>query len=102
MNTVKNISPTCKSTDCQAMLEYQALLNNATLGIAVTRDRTFQQYNERWAEMYGWPDNELIGQATLAVYPSSEAFAELSRIAIPLLGSSQKLDTELIMKKRDG
>jgi diguanylate cyclase (GGDEF)-like protein/PAS domain S-box-containing protein len=84
------------------LLEYQAILDNASLGITFTRDRVFLHCNQRFSEMYGWTSNELVGKPTAIVYPSQEAFDELSRIAGPILGSGQRLDTELQMKRRDG
>jgi diguanylate cyclase (GGDEF)-like protein/PAS domain S-box-containing protein len=84
------------------LLEYQAILDNALLGIAFTRNRTFLHCNRRFSEMYGWTSDELVGQPTYLLYPSQEAFDELSRIATPILGSGGKLDTELVMKRRDG
>jgi diguanylate cyclase (GGDEF)-like protein/PAS domain S-box-containing protein len=52
--------------------------------------------------MYGWPSRELVGQPTNIVYPSEEAFKELGKIAGPILSSGQRLDTELLMRRRDG
>lgn len=84
------------------LLEYQAILDSASLGITFTRDRNFLHCNQRFSEMYGWPVSELVGKHTSIVYPSEEAFHELSRIAAPILGSGQRLDIELQMKRRDG
>jgi len=86
----------------QLLLEYQAILDNASLGITFTRNRTFLHCNERFSEMFGWPSNELIGQSTTILYPSREAFEELSRVATPTLSAGQRLDVELQMKRRDG
>jgi diguanylate cyclase (GGDEF)-like protein/PAS domain S-box-containing protein len=52
--------------------------------------------------MFGWTVADLIGQPTISLYPSQEAFAELSRIATPTLSSGQRLDVEVQMKRRDG
>jgi PAS domain-containing protein len=43
-------------------LEYEALLANASIGIAFTRDRRFFLCNPRFAEMFGYQADELIGQ----------------------------------------
>jgi PAS domain S-box-containing protein len=86
----------------QALLEYEALLSNASIGIAVTRNRTFLHCNARWGQMFGWKPAELAGQPTIVVYPSAEAYEELSRMAVPLLGSGERIDTELRMMRRDG
>ncbi|OGB27553.1 MAG: hypothetical protein A3I66_06665 [Burkholderiales bacterium RIFCSPLOWO2_02_FULL_57_36] len=84
------------------LLEYQAILDNASLGITFTRNQTFLHCNTRFSEMFGWTSHELIGQPTGILYPSPEAFAQLGRIAAPLLGNGKRLDTELQMRKRDG
>lgn len=84
------------------LLEYQAILDNASLGITFTRNRTFLHCNNRFGEMFGWPCNELVSQQTHILYPSAEAFAALGHIATPTLSSGKRMDTELLMKRRDG
>lgn len=86
----------------QTLLEYQAILDNASLGITFTRNRTFLHCNDRFSEMFGWPSNELVGRSTSIVYPSAEAFEALGRIAIPTLSAGKRMDTELMMMRRDG
>ena len=51
-------------------LEYEAILANASIGIAFTRDRRFFLCNQRFAEMFGYAPDELIGQPGEIVYPS--------------------------------
>jgi diguanylate cyclase (GGDEF)-like protein/PAS domain S-box-containing protein len=84
------------------LLEYQAILDNAVLGITFTRGQKFLRCNKHFSEIFGWASTDLIGQPTSILYPSLEAFAKLSRIAAPLLSSGQRLDTEMLMRKRDG
>ncbi|MDM4767793.1 diguanylate cyclase [Pelomonas sp. SE-A7] len=86
----------------QTLLEYEAILDNASVGITFTRDQTFLHCNERFGEMFGWQAHELVGRATRVVYPDEAAFDALSRKAIPVLGDGGRLDVELQMMKRDG
>ncbi|MDC6169024.1 diguanylate cyclase [Paucibacter sp. XJ19-41] len=86
----------------QLLLEYKAILDNASLGITFTRDQTFLHCNERFGEMFGWPAQELVGRSTRLVYPDEAAYEALSRRAVPVLGAGQRLDVELQMKRRDG
>ena len=86
----------------QALLEYQAILDNAPLGVAFTRDRRFLRSNPRVSEMFGWSSEELADQLTYMVYPSAEAFDDLTAQAIPALSAGLRLDVELQMKRRDG
>lgn len=84
------------------LLEHQAILDNVSLAITFTRKHHFLHCNQRFSEMFGWPSDELIRQTTDALYPSPQAFAELSGLARKTLGSGQRLDTELLMQRRDG
>ncbi|WP_155837492.1 diguanylate cyclase domain-containing protein [Herminiimonas sp. CN] len=84
------------------LLEHQAILDNVSLAITFTRKRHFLHCNQRFSEMFGWPSDELIQQTTDALYPSPQAFAELSSLARATLGRGERLDTELLMRRRDG
>ncbi|MEC4723205.1 diguanylate cyclase [Noviherbaspirillum sp. CPCC 100848] len=86
----------------QLLLEYQAMLDNASLGVTFTRKRRFLHCNRRFSEMFGWTCEELIDQPTHMLYPSPAAYEELTRLARPILTSGQRLDLEVRMKRRDG
>lgn len=86
----------------QTLLEYQSILDNASLGITFTRNRKFLHCNTRFSEMFGWNSNELVGQTTDIVYPTPADFIEMSRIATPILSAGARLDVEVVLKKRDG
>jgi len=83
-------------------LEYEAVLGNASVGIAFTRDRKFFLCNPKFAEMFGWKADELIGQEGEVVYPSRESFDELGRIAVPVLSAGRRLELEWEMRRKDG
>ncbi|OWW21903.1 bifunctional diguanylate cyclase/phosphodiesterase [Noviherbaspirillum denitrificans] len=86
----------------QTLLEYQAILDNASVGITFTRKRRFLHCNQRFSEMFGWSSDELRELPTEILYPSQEAYEALTRTARPVLGSGERLDLEIEMKKRDG
>jgi PAS domain S-box-containing protein len=83
-------------------LRYEAILDNAVVGIAFTRDRVFQHANPRFEEMFGWPVGAIAGQPGRAVWPSDEAYAQIGRQAGPLLASSAVFEGEFEMSRRDG
>ena len=85
-----------------AQQEYKAILANAPLGIAFTRDRRFTLCNPRFAEMFGWAPADLIGQEGGVVYPTRESYEALGAIAVPLLSAGRQLDVEWEMRRRDG
>jgi len=83
-------------------LEYEAVLANASIGIAFTRDRKFFLCNPRFAELFGWEPDDLIGQPGEIVYPSRESYDALGKVAVPLLTGGGQLDTEWELQRRDG
>ena len=84
------------------LLEYEAALANASIGIAFTRDRKFFLCNPKFAEIFGWAPHELIGQSGEAIYPSEASYAALGAIARPMLTEGRQLDLEWEMKRKDG
>ena len=85
-----------------AQLEYKAILANASIGIAFTRERKFTLCNPKFAEMLGWKAEELIGQPGDVVYPSRESYEALGAIAVPVLGAGRQLDVEWEVRRKDG
>lgn len=83
-------------------LEYEAVLANAWIGIAFTRDRKFFLCNPKFAEMLGWKPEELIGQPGDIVYPSQESYEALGRIAVPVLLAGKQLDLDWEVRRKDG
>ncbi|MGH8721214.1 MAG: PAS domain-containing protein, partial [Burkholderiales bacterium] len=83
-------------------LEYEAVLANAWIGIAFTRDRKFFLCNPKFAELFGWEPDELIGQPGEVVYPSAESYEALGRIAVPVLTAGKQLDLDWEMRRKDG
>ena len=86
----------------QTLLEYQAILENASVGILFTRDRKVLHCNPRFSEIYGWPHGELVGQPGSVFYFSAQDYAEMGRQAGPLLARGELLDVELPMRRKDG
>jgi PAS domain S-box-containing protein len=83
-------------------LHYEAILDNAMVGIAFTRDRKFQHANPRFEEMFGWPVGAIAGQPGRVVWESDEAYAQIGRKAGPLLAANLPFEGEFQMCKRDG
>ncbi len=83
-------------------LQYEAVLSNAMVGIATTRDRIFQLANARYEEMLGWPPGTLIGMPGSVVWPSSQAYEEIGTVAGPLLAQGEPIDLERELARRDG
>ncbi len=83
-------------------LEYSAILQRASIGIAFTRDRKFAGANPSFERMFGWDRGSLIGQSGQVVWPSEADYAEVGRVAGPLLEQGQPVDLERQMRRMDG
>jgi len=83
-------------------LEYQTILANASIGIAVTREGRFEMANPRFEAMCSWPRGGLVGQRGRVVWLSDEDHAEVGRIVGPLLTQGRPVDIERKMARRDG
>ncbi len=90
------------SVEHQALLKYEAIMNNASVGIAFTRDRIIQHANRVFEEMFGWPTGGMVGQPGSAVWPTPEDYQAFGREVGPLLAAGESVKIERQMKRRDG
>jgi len=74
--------------------EHEAMLQNALIGIALTRGGRFVQVNDRFERMFGWPAGELVGQDEQVVWLHGEAPEERQ--------PDTPLELERVMRRRDG
>ena len=86
----------------RTLLEYRAILDNASVGIAFTRESRFQQANPRFEAMFGWEFGTLVGEPGGAVWCSDEDYAEIGRTVGPLLAQGLAVELERPMRRRDG
>jgi diguanylate cyclase (GGDEF)-like protein/PAS domain S-box-containing protein len=86
----------------QALLELRAILENATVGILFTRNRTLVRANPLFAEMFGYAEHAFVGLPGRALYPSDVAYETLGAEAGPVLGAGQPFRTEVQMRRQDG
>jgi PAS domain S-box-containing protein len=83
-------------------LEIEAILENASLGIALTRDQVFQMVNPAFEAMLGWPGGSIIGQPGTVVWPSRAAYAEIGATIGPRLANGEQVEIECDIRRRDG
>ena len=95
-------SPLADEAVLRRLREEEAILDNATIGIMFTRDRVYQRINRRAAEMFGWPIEALVGQATHVLFSSQEQYRELAVLAAPCLAAGHPFQHECGMARRDG
>lgn len=86
----------------ETLLKYEAILNNASVRIAFTKDRAFQHANRAFEELFAWPADVLVGQSGMVVGGSPKEYAEVGNVVGPLLSQGKSVELERRMKRRDG
>ena len=81
--------------------EYQALLNNAPVGIVYTKDKIITRHNIHFAKIFGF-ESSVINQPARIVFRSDADYAALGKLAGPALGSGQPFHHELELRHQDG
>ena len=83
-------------------MERAAILDNASIGIAATRQQRFVLANTHFEQIYGWGAGELIGQAGAVVWPAAAEYEELSRALGPPLARGEAVEVERLARRKDG
>lgn len=86
----------------QIRQEYQLILEQAMMGIAMTRDSHFLMVNPRLEQMLGWPSGTLVGQHANVVWSSQEAFEQVAADVLPRLSAGEHIELEVPLVRRDG
>ncbi|WP_164963510.1 PAS domain S-box protein [Rubrivivax sp. JA1026] len=82
--------------------EREAILDNASIGIAVTRGGRFMMANRRFEQMFGWPPGGLVERPAAAVWPGSDEIVEIARGTLPALARGEPVEIEGHAQRRDG
>jgi PAS domain S-box-containing protein len=83
-------------------LERSAILENAGIGIAVTRGQRFVLANAAFERMIGWRGGSLIGQGGRVVWASDSDYAEVGRLIGPALARGETVEFERLVRRQDG
>jgi diguanylate cyclase (GGDEF)-like protein/PAS domain S-box-containing protein len=81
-----------------AMIEAQAIMTNASIGIMFARKRIIQRYNPAFAAMFGYRDGEALGRSTRILYPDQASFVDMGEVAYAQLrrGHAYRVETEMV------
>ena len=89
------------SLDQQTLLEYRAILENASVGILFTRDRKVLHCNPRVNEIFGYAEGELQGQPGRVFYLSDTDYTRMGELAGPRLTRGEPVSLEFTMRRKD-
>ncbi|WP_374361949.1 PAS domain S-box protein [Pseudoduganella danionis] len=81
--------------------EQRAILDTATSGIALIRERTLHRCNRRLHEMFGWPLWEMVGQQTSIWYADEEA-NRIGGLPYATIWAGQSHTREQQLRRKDG
>lgn len=84
------------------LLEQQAILDNATVGILFSRNRNVAACNQLCLEMFGYTAEEMIGLPGMRLCLSPEAYAALGHSAAPTLAAGRSFLDEIQFRRKDG
>jgi PAS domain S-box-containing protein len=80
----------------------KSIFSAAPAGIGVVRDRLLVQVNEKFCEMVGYNENELIGRSSRLVYPSDEEFKKVGREKYAQITAAGTGTVETLFRRKDG
>jgi PAS domain S-box-containing protein len=82
-------------------LAHEAVLANASLGIAFTREGLFVQANPALEKMLGWEPGSLVGQPGRVVWASDAEYAEIGALIGPPLSRGEPVEFVRELVRRD-
>jgi PAS domain S-box-containing protein len=81
----------------EALQRFESLMANAPVGIIQTVNRCIVDANQRFLDMFGYTEDQAIGMPAVKLFPSEADYAELGRLAAPLLSQALPVDAEFRM-----
>ncbi|OYU99942.1 MAG: hypothetical protein CFE45_11070 [Burkholderiales bacterium PBB5] len=83
-------------------LQFEAMLNNAMVGIAFTRNGRYQSANACYERMFGWAPGALIGRGSDVLWPDAAAHALFASETSTQLARGEAVALECELQRADG
>lgn len=93
-----------KQTQSQMIMvaQLRAILDNASVGIAITRDSRFELLGQHACRMFGYPETDFLGRSTRLIFSSDEAYAEFGARVRAAFIDHGFFGGEQILQRNDG
>jgi diguanylate cyclase (GGDEF)-like protein/PAS domain S-box-containing protein len=91
-----------RATAQDLLYQLHAVLDNAEVGIALTRNGHFEIVSLQFCVIFQCERDQAVAQPTRMIYASDEAYAELSRRAEPAFLQHGMFDGEVELVRRNG
>jgi PAS domain S-box-containing protein len=86
----------------QSEAALRSVFKAAPIGICIMKDRVFQSANDRWYEIVGHTEAELLGQTPRQVYASEEEYQRVGRELYADLPKRGLISVETRLRRGDG
>jgi PAS domain S-box-containing protein len=86
----------------RARAEADAILDHASVGIALVRQRRFERVNPPFEAVFGRPSGSLSGQPTSALFHDPERFAAFAQVSDAARQRGEPIDVERETQRADG
>lgn len=93
-----------KQTQSQMIMvaQLRAILDNAFVGIVITRNSRFELLGQHACRMFGYSEDEFRGHSTRLIFSSDEAYAEFGARVRAAFLAQDHFDDEQILRRKDG
>ncbi len=85
-----------------ALAEHHAILNNAITGIVYIKDRKILEFNETFAEIFGFERDELLHQDVRLLFVNDDDYNTVGKKAYPIIDEKGSYASEQRFQKKDG
>ncbi len=85
-----------------ALAEQQLIFDAVSEGIALVKHHAVRKCNSKFAEMFGYPIAEVLGQPLLLVYADPADWDHVQRQSRAAMARGAVYETELLVRRRDG
>ena len=86
----------------QSETTLRSVLKAAPVGISIVKDRVFQSANDRWHEIVGYTEAEMLGQTARRLYESEEEYQRVGRELYQDLPKQGLISVETQQRRSDG
>ncbi len=83
-------------------IDYRLAFDLAPVGLALSRNRTIMDCNQRLCDMFGTSRDQLMGQSFKVLYPSADEFERTGARITPILNRDGTYADDRIMRRVDG
>ncbi|HWW68569.1 MAG TPA: PAS domain S-box protein, partial [Duganella sp.] len=87
----------------KTLLEHQAILENAAVGILFSKGQIVRNCNRRMAEMFGYAIEDMIGMPASGIFPSPESYEAFASEARARLDNGKPFESAAFeFRRKDG